>query len=99
MLYDYNKIKLYKLKCYKRYSRTVTFEGEFYDFRIDPKTIPEGKYMYHMRHDDNGDWCTPISIEKGVMVNFCGTFITNEPLHLEDYPFNTIYISRVTIDL
>ena len=56
------------------------YEGEFIDLRIDPETIPEGKYWYHCRHDDDGDWCTPVTIEPKVIVNFCGTLITDEPI-------------------
>ena len=33
------------------------FKGQFVDLRVNIDTIPEGKYMYHTRHSDNGDWC------------------------------------------
>lgn len=56
------------------------YEGKFYDFRIDPATIPEGKFMYHCRHDDDGDWTTPVTIEPRVMVNFCGVLITDKEI-------------------
>lgn len=60
-------------------------KGEFFDWRIDPTTIPEGKHVYMCRHDDNGDWVTPVTIERRVWVNFCGTFITDAPLEFEHF--------------
>lgn len=56
------------------------YKGDFIDLRIDKATIPEGKYMYHCRHDDNGDWCEPVTIEPLVVVNFCGTFVTDKEI-------------------
>lgn len=56
------------------------FKGQFVDLRVSADTIPEGKYMYHTRHSDNGDWCVPVTIEPNVLVNFCGTIITDEKI-------------------
>ena len=51
---------------------------EFSDIRIDRDTIPEGRYQYEVAGDDDsgGD---PARVQSGVMVNFFGTLICNEP--------------------
>ena len=54
--------------------------------RIDPKTIPDGLYVYDIRHDDDslGD---PVTIEAKVLVNWYGSIITTKPIqHIEDDP-------------
>lgn len=49
--------------------------------RIDRATVPKGLYIYDTRHNDNGDWVTPVTVEdKIVTVNFCGTLITKKPV-------------------
>ena len=51
------------------------YEGEYIDMRIQMDSIPSGKHGYNCRHDDDGDWVTPVTIEKGgVMINFAGVF-------------------------
>lgn len=76
MLCDYNEERKYAENIVLTAEDGTEYKGEFINLRIDPATIPQGKYMYHCRHDDNGDWCTPVTIEKRVLVNFCGTLIT-----------------------
>lgn len=53
----------------------------FNDMRIDRGTIPEGKYQYEVAGDDDsgGD---PARVQRGVLVNFFGTLICDEPLPL-----------------
>lgn len=53
--------------------------GFFTDWRVDRNTIPDEWYVYEVRHDDN-DWCTPVEVALGVLVNFLGTLITKEPI-------------------
>ena len=77
MLYNYNEEKKYAQNVILIAEDGTEYKGEFIDLRIDPATIPQGKHMYHCRHDDSGDWCTPVTIEKRVIVNFCGTLITD----------------------
>lgn len=52
---------------------------DFNDMRIDRATVPEGKYQYEVADDDecSGD---PVRVQSGVMVNFFGTLICDEPL-------------------
>lgn len=57
-------------------------EGLYSSLRVDKDTIPNGWHFYEVRHDDN-DWCEPIEIALGVLVNHFGTLITKEPLPLE----------------
>lgn len=44
-------------------------------------------FFYETRHDDDGDWVTPVTIEKSVFVNFCNTVIFTEPLQFGDADF------------
>lgn len=37
-------------------------------------------FYYEARHDDNGDWVTPVSIEQRVVVNFCCSVLSKEAL-------------------
>lgn len=61
------------------------FEGEFLDMRIARDSIPEGKHAYDCRHDDDGNWIDPVTIENRIVrVNFCGTFITDKPIVFPD---------------
>ena len=50
--------------------------------RVDRDTVPEGLYMYEVRHDDDqqGD---PVQIANWIMVNHWGTLITNKSIRLE----------------
>lgn len=62
------------------------YEGRFTDRRIDISTIPKGKYAYECRHGDDGDWATPVTIEKDpVLVNHAGTFVTDKPVTFEGW--------------
>lgn len=58
-------------------------QGEWFDGeRIDPATIPEGKYLYETRHSDKCDNLSmPASIKNtSVIVNFCGSVVTTKPI-------------------
>ena len=54
---------------------------EFCSMRIDPATIPEGKFQYEVAGDDEcgGD---PCRVKRGIMVNFFGTLICDQELPL-----------------
>jgi hypothetical protein len=54
----------------------------FSSLRIDRESIPEGYFMYEIRHDDE-DWGEPIQIGEWVMVNFFGTLLSKEQFVLE----------------
>ena len=60
-------------------------EGLFTPLRVDKTTIPEGWYFYEVRHSDE-DWCDPIEIALGILVNRFGTLIVKEPFELEPSP-------------
>lgn len=51
----------------------------FTNARITDADIPKGMYCYHLRHGDEGYFC---SIEKRVAVNHAGSVITKEPIDL-----------------
>ena len=49
--------------------------------RIDRASVPEGLHLYELRHADE-DWCDPVQVGKGVLVNFYGTVLSREPIAL-----------------
>jgi len=53
----------------------------FHDMRIKRESVPEGLYLYEVRHDDDG-WGDPVQIARGIMVNHFGSIITREPIKL-----------------
>ena len=53
----------------------------FTSSRIARETIPQGMYMYEVRHADE-NWGEPCELAKGIMVNHYGTIITNRPIEL-----------------
>ena len=54
----------------------------FNDMRIDRSTIPNGYFMYEVRHCDE-DWGEPCEIALGILVNFYGTLLSKDPFELE----------------
>lgn len=53
------------------------------DMRIERSSVPEGKYQYKIAGDDNsGD--DPVRVWLGVLINFFGTLICNNPLPIEN---------------
>ena len=50
--------------------------------RVDRDTVPQGMYMYEVRHDDDQQG-EPVQIANWIMVNHWGTLITNKPIRLE----------------
>lgn len=56
---------------------------EFDDMRIDRSTVPEGKYLYEVAGDDDSGG-EPARVKSGIMVNFFGTLICDEPLPTEE---------------
>lgn len=59
----------------------TTYQGYAAIIRIDRKTVPDGWYVYDIRHDDYGDAC---EIKNAyVMVNHFASFYTKNKLPLE----------------
>lgn len=59
----------------------TAYQGYAATIRIDRETVPDGWYVYDMRHNDYGDVC---EIKNAyVMVNHFATFYTQEKLPLE----------------
>lgn len=54
-------------------------EGLFVDLRVDKTTVPDGYFMYEVRHCDE-DWCEPAEISTWIMVNFFGTLLLKDSL-------------------
>lgn len=60
--------------------------------RIDRETVPEGLYLYEVRHADE-DWGDPVQIARWVMVNHFGTLLSKAELPLEENTLgNNAYI-------
>lgn len=53
----------------------------FHDMRIERDSVPQGLYLYEIRHDDDG-FGNPVQIAKGIMVNHFGSILTREPIKL-----------------
>lgn len=51
----------------------------FTNCRMTDADIPKGLHCYHLRHGDDGDFC---SMEKSVTVNYAGTVIVKEQIEL-----------------
>lgn len=61
---------------------TIEIEGKtalFTNSRMTDADIPKGLHCYHLRHGDDGDFCT---LEKNVTVNHTGSVIVREPMEL-----------------
>lgn len=84
MLYRYNRMDAQKMTLTLSDGREIS--GEFFDgMRINLNSIPKGKIWYQIRHNDDGDMATPVTIveRQGITVNFCGTLISDTDLHLD----------------
>jgi len=53
--------------------------------RVDQDTVPEGLYVYEVRHDDDqrGE---PVQISDWIVVNHWGTLLTSKPIRLDRHP-------------
>ena len=70
MRYDYNKehwqkVEVKRMPCL------------FNEYRIDRKTVPDGKYMYEVADGDCDG--IPARIRPGILVNFYGTLVCDAP--------------------
>ena len=62
------------------YFELIEVEGQkalFSNQRLTKADIPQGLYVYHLRENDNGEFCT---IEPQVLVNHAGSVVTKEPI-------------------
>ena len=69
-------------------SKGKTYKGKFYNWRINRESVPSDLFMYECC--DDGSRGDVIAIAKGIMVNFWGTLITEEPLPLDDHGYMQI---------
>lgn len=65
----------------------------FFDERINHKSIPDGAFIYDIRHCDD-DWGDPCDISHFVYVNFFGTIITYKPIKLDNDDRASISIDK-----
>lgn len=76
MKYDAKKVGWEKVEILEK-------ECLFCDVRIDRETVPDGYFVYEVRHSDE-DWGEPCEIALGILVNFYGTILTKEKFELEN---------------
>ena len=53
----------------------------FTELRIDRDTVPDGLYLYELRHADE-DWGEPCELARSITVNFFGSVLTSDPIQL-----------------
>ena len=53
----------------------------FFCGRIDRSTVPDGMFMYEIRHSDE-DWGEPIQLGKSILINHYGTIISSKPIDI-----------------
>jgi|GEM_PF-5624645 len=62
--------------------------------RIPSDERQEGLFYYDIRHDEE-DWCEPVTVEPGVLVNHFGTMVTTKPLTFStEFGFQSIEITE-----
>ena len=79
MRYDWNKES----------KQTVIVKGvkcQFTDERIIRETIPTGKHVYEVRHDDDG-LGEPAQVKDYILVNFLGTLVSDEPIPFDEHGY------------
>ncbi len=89
------KAQMEKSNLTKEEMEEVEIKGKlalFTGLRSDKNPVPEGMYIYALRHGDDAG--IPCSIEKHVKVNYFGTIITTEPFALG---IRTIFLLNMTI--
>ena len=64
------------------------------DWRVDRATLPDGFYLYELRHADE-DWGDPCQLAKSILVNFYGSVLTLQPFQLPSHG----YLDFDSIDL
>lgn len=70
----------------------------FIDERIDRKTVPDGLYVYEIRHADD-NMCDPCELAYGILVNFYGTVITNQEIDLSRLGYRDIDSEKDIVSL
>jgi hypothetical protein len=66
-----NQISFEPVLCFGKF---VLFTGH----RIDRSTVPEGLWVYDIRHGDEGGWTDPVEILPHVMCNYMGSIVSTE---------------------
>ena len=89
----YNDVLEIRLKYQRQFHKVEYFDG----VRLNDETIPEGKYAYQTRHSDT-DWARPVTIAplgEKILVNFCGTIVSDQPLNVHDDEVKLTYVSWI----
>lgn len=102
MIEDYKKLKdegtlVNTLEIRLKYQRKVHTVEYFDGIRIQDETVPEGRYAYQTRHSDT-DWSQPVTIAplgKKILVNFCGTIVSDQPLNVRGDEDRLTYVSWI----
>lgn len=76
----------FRSNAMKETYETVVVFGQIMLFscaRIERSTVPEGMYMYEVRHDGDG---SPCQIAEWIWADHLGTLITDRPVRLKKSP-------------
>ena len=78
----------YKVNAHEEWFEQVTVLGLpmlFTCERVDRRTVPQGLFLYEVRYDDY-NFCNPVQLAKGILVNHYGTLLSRWPVELESSP-------------
>ena len=81
-----------RVKYQRRFHNVEYFDG------VRVTNVPEGKHVYHTRHADNGDMAHPVTIAregKIIIVNFCGSIVSDEPINIKGEEEKLTYVSWI----
>jgi len=83
--------KMKNLETFTGLKGSQTYTGEYYAERIDRNTIPDGKYLYFIRHTPQSRM-VPEAITKDATLNFMASFVTDKEIEFSEN--NTILINN-----
>lgn len=81
------------------YEKVYVFGKEMYftDWRIDRETVPEGLFVYEVRHMEDNMF-EPAVISEYIWVNYFGTLISKEPISNWDSQRNGRHFKYIEYD-
>lgn len=95
LLRNYNDVEKYEFSARRKNFKFKKYVGEFTYERIDPDSIPENRYLYHLRGFDL--FGLPMSIEPYVTCDFAGCLITKRKIKFPNEYDKYIELSDVKI--
>ena len=99
MIHNYDEVQnqVNTLEVRLKYQREI-HTVEYYDgIRLTEESVPSGKYAYQTRHSDT-DMAQPVTIAplgKKIIVNFCGTIVSDKPLNVRGDEDRLTFVSWI----